>query len=134
MVAISVGVLFVCCNCVSSQEAEKINPNIKNLQEKRLEVLGLVCDVARKLYQNARIEYTDVLSADRELFAARLEYATTPEERIRACDAAIDNARQSQAIAKAHQDGARGTPVAVLRAQAFELEAQIAREKAEVGK
>jgi outer membrane protein TolC len=131
LVAISMGLLLMFCNSGRPEEPQKAQPNIKELEQKRMAILEQVRDFAKALYKNARIEYTDVLSAERELFAARLGNAATQQDRIKACDEAIRDARESQELAKAHKEGARGTHIPVLQAQVFELEAQIARAKAE---
>jgi len=131
LATISLGVLLVLCNSAKSEEPQKEALTVKQLQQRRLALLEQICDIGMKLYQNGRIEYTDVLSARRELLTARLEYAETKQERIKACDEAIVFSSQMLALAKAHQEGARGTAVEVLRVQDFELQAQIARAKAE---
>ncbi|HEY4312788.1 MAG TPA: TolC family protein [Pirellulales bacterium] len=133
LAAISLGLLLVICNSGKPEEPGQAQPDIKKLEQQRLAILEEVCDVASKLYQNGRIEYTDVLSARRELLATRLEYAETKQDRIKACDEAIKYAGQIRDLAKARREGARGTQVEVLRVQDFELQAQIARAKAEAG-
>lgn len=90
-------------------------------------------EIAKALYQRGSIQYGDVLAAQRELLAARLEYADTNQERIKICDQAIDLARQMHDIARAHKEGARGTEVEVLKFKDFELQARIARVKSGAG-
>jgi outer membrane protein TolC len=134
LVTISMGLLFVICNSGKPEEPQNSPASIKELQQKRLATLEKLCDAAEKLYQNARVEYSDVHAAQRELFAARLAYTDTRQDRIRACDEAIKQARQAQSLNQARKDGARGTDLSVLQAQAFEQEAQIARARVEVDK
>jgi hypothetical protein len=90
-------------------------------------------DTAMNLFRSARVECDGVLSAERELLVARIDYAQTREEKIKACDEAIQKAVECQSLAEALKNSARGHQIDVLRAQAFELEARIAREKAEAG-
>jgi hypothetical protein len=134
LLLVSVVLLFVICNSGRPEEPPKAQPSVKELQQQRLAVLEKLCDVAERLYKNARVEYSEVHAAERELFAARLAYADTQADRMKACDEAIKQARQAQALNQARKDGARGTDLAVLRAQEFELEAQIARAKVETDK
>jgi hypothetical protein len=131
LVAISTSLLLVFCNSGTPEEPQKPQPSIKELQQKRLAVLEALCDGAERLYQNGRLEYSEVHAAERALFAARLAYADTPQDRLKACDDAIKRARHAQAINQARKEGARGTDVGVLQAKDFELEAQIARAKIE---
>ena len=131
LLAISVGLLFVISTPVLPEEPQKAQSSIKELQRKRLADLEKLCDVADRLYQKARVEYSQVHAAERELLAARLAYAETKEDRIKACDDAIKQARQGQGINQARKESARGTDLEVSQAQAFELEAQIARAKVE---
>ena len=70
LLATGVGLSFLLCSSGMSEEPAKAQPTVKELQKKRLAVLEQVCDVAKKLYQNARIEYTDVLSAERVVCCA----------------------------------------------------------------
>jgi len=129
-----VGLLFVFSNSVWTQEAKKANSRIKELQQQRLVVLEQVHDTAKQLFQNARIQFESVHGAAAELFAARLEYAETQEDRIKACDDAVKAATECYEVVLAQKQASRGSEFAVLKAKAFVLEVQIAREKAETHK
>jgi outer membrane protein TolC len=131
LVAISVGLLLAFCNSARPESTDKAKADIKELQQKRLAVLQQASDGAKLLFKNARVEFAEVLPARRELFAARIEYADTREDRLKACDEAIEDARQMLEIVQARKAAARASAVSVWQAQAFELEAQIARAKAE---
>jgi outer membrane protein TolC len=134
LAAASVGLLLVFCNSVRTAETEKANPGIKELQQQRLAVLKEVHDIAERYFTNARISYDQVLAAQRELLAARLEYAETREDRIKACDDLIEEARAEMSHLEQMVRNGQATQVAVLKAQAYLLEVQIALAKAEAGK
>lgn len=125
-----VGLLFLFGNSVRSEETKKANPRIKELQKQRIAVLEDVQDATTRLYQNARTSFEDVHAASMALMAARLDYADTREERIKACDEAIEQAQRWQELVKARVEAARDTQITVMKTQAYLLEAQIAREKA----
>lgn len=134
LVAVGLGLALGVGKLASSEEAASAKPDVKQLEQKRLEILQRLSDMAQKHWEHARLEFADVLVAKRELLAARLEYAETNQQRVEICDQAIENARQLEQIAKAQMESARGTDVGILRAQAYLLESQIARAKAETGK
>jgi hypothetical protein len=131
---VAIGLVLVFGNSGRPEVAAKARPSLKDLQRQRLEVLEQLHGVAANLFQSARIEYEAVLGAERDLLAARLEYADTREDRIKACDETIENAEKSLEIVQARKVAARGLASEALKAQAFLLEAQIAREKLETEK
>jgi hypothetical protein len=134
LVAIGIGLVLVFCNSGRPEDAAKAKPSIKELEQKRLEVLDQVHQNTQTLFQNARIEYGEVLDSGRDLLAARLEYAQTREDRVRACDAAIEDAEKSVELIKARVAFARANAITTLKAQAYLLEAQIARAKLDADK
>ncbi len=127
LVAFSAGLLLILCSPGRSEEPQAAEPTLKQLQEKRLDILLHGCEAVKRLYENGRVEYLSVYEAERELFVARLAYADSRQDRIKACDVAIENAQYLQKIAKAHMEGARGTQWESLRFRDFELQAQIER-------
>lgn len=131
LVAFSAGLLLILCSPGRSEEPQAAEPTLKQLQEKRLDILLHGCEAVKRLYENGRVEYLSVYEAERELFVARLAYADSRQDRIKACDVAIENAQYLQKIAKAHMEGARGTQWESLRFRDFELQAQIERAKLE---
>ena len=134
LAAVGMGLVLVLCNSGRPEDAARAKPSIKELEQKRLEDLEQVHQVARNLFQNARIEYEKVLDSGRDLLAARLEYAQTQEDRVRACDAAIEDAEKSVELINARVAFARSNAAAALKAQAYLLEAQIARAKLDADK
>ena len=133
LVVSCVGLLFVFCNSVWPQQTKKANPRIKELQQKRLAVLEEAQKVAANLYANARIGFEQLRAVNVELFAARRDYAETRKDRIKACDDSVQEALTWIQIAQAKKEFARESGLSELSAQAFLLEAQIARENAEIG-
>jgi hypothetical protein len=127
------GLMFVFCNSVWTQEAKKANPGIKELQKQRLAVLEEIRDTAKKLFANARTTPEDVHSAERTLLEARVAYAETRKDRIKACDEAVQNANEWHQIVQGRVQASRASGLEELKARAFVLETQIARENAETG-
>ena len=127
-------VLCVWATAVAHPPEADMPAAVKEMQKERLAILEQMCKVANNLFQNARVEYASVLAAQRELLAVRLDYAQTREERIKACDEAIQQAGHDQQCAEARRANARGTGLDVLKAQAYVLECQITRARAEAGK
>jgi RNA polymerase sigma factor (sigma-70 family) len=114
-------------------KAKTANPRIKELRQQRLVLLEKVRESAKKLYQNARIEFEPVLSAERELLTARLEYSDEQQERIKACDESLKHAEEFLELAKERKAAARGTEMTVLKAESLMIEIQILRESIEAG-
>ncbi|RMG35608.1 MAG: efflux transporter outer membrane subunit [Planctomycetota bacterium] len=54
------------------------------LKRQQLEALELSVDVANQLYQNARVEYLEVLLAQRDLLTARMEVIETKQQQLSA--------------------------------------------------
>jgi hypothetical protein len=127
------GLVFVLCNSVWPQEKKAI-PRIKELQKKRLAVLGEAHDAAKKGYSIARASYEDVHATRVALLDARRDYADTKKERIKACDEAVQEAVNWHEFTKADMAAGHGSRVTELQAQAYVLESQIALEKAEADK
>ena len=118
LVAISLG-LLVLSSLAWTEEPQQANPGIKELQQKRLAILEQVADVAKHLFQNARITYEATLAAQRDLLTARLDYAETQKDRIKACDNAIAEATEMHKIADEMRKTTRGSQLAVLAPRPF---------------
>jgi hypothetical protein len=131
LAVISIGLLLILCNPTGADEPQKAQPSIKELKQKRLEKLLLISEARKRLFEKASVDYAVVHASERELFAARLEYAESQEDRIKACDLAIEDVRRLQGIIQAQKESGQATGFALLQAQEFELQAQIARANAE---
>jgi hypothetical protein len=112
---------------------EKGSARLKELQQKRLAVLEAVHDAAKQLFSTARTSFEDVHAASIPLLAARIEYADTQEDRIKACDEAVQEALEWQKVVQQMVQAGRVSGLTELKAQAYLLETQIEREKAETG-
>lgn len=128
-----VGLLMALSNSAWTQEAKKANAHLKELQQQRLAVLEQARETATALFRNARASYEESLETERDYLAARLEYAATRAERIKACDQAIDGANNFVAIVQQQNANARNTHLAVLKSQAYLLETKIRRAKLDDG-
>jgi len=127
------GLLFLFGNSVWSKEPGKANARVKELQGKRLAILEEIRDSTKQLYTNARLSYEEVYAAQVELLTARIAYADTQKERIQACDEAFKEATAWQELVRARVEASQASRVEELKAKAFLLETQIAREKAAAG-
>jgi RNA polymerase sigma factor (sigma-70 family) len=103
---------------------------IKDLQKERVTILKDVVEQSAKLYQNARIEYAEVLEAQLLLLRAELDLAEKESERIALYQKTIDVLKQHEALAKARHESGRGTAVPGLRIKARRLEVEILLEQA----
>lgn len=124
-----VGLMLTPSAFVWTQQSPKATERIKELQSERLGILENALETANRLFQNARIEYGDLLSTQRDLLEARISAAQKQGDRIKACDEALNAAVETVALTQAQKESARGNQLAVLKAQAFVLEIKILREK-----
>jgi len=108
----------------------KASPRIKELQQKRLTILEEIRDSAKQLYADSRVSYEEVHGVQLELLAARIAYVETQKQRIKACDEAMQEATAWQQFVRSKVEAGKATRVDELKANAFLLETQIAREKA----
>lgn len=113
------------------RQTEKVKARTKELQQKRLAVLEEIHDSAKRLFASARTSFEEVHSAAGALLAARILYAESQTDRIKACDEAVHEALEWQKFAQQMVQAGQATGIVELKAQAYLLEAQIAREKAE---
>jgi hypothetical protein len=113
------------------KKTEKANARTKELQQKRLAVLEEIHDSAKQLFASARTSFDEVHAAAAALLAARIEYAESQKDRIKVCDEAVQEAVEWQKFAQQMAQAGQATGIVELKAQAYLLEAQIAREKAE---
>jgi hypothetical protein len=131
LVVTCAGLLFVFSNSVWPQETKKPNPRIKELQQKRLAVLEQVHNVAQQSFMSARSSFENVYAAKAELLAARRDYADTKEERIKACDEAVQEALNFHKVTQKQVEAGGAPRITELKAQAFVFETQLVREKVE---
>ncbi|HTU26563.1 MAG TPA: M56 family metallopeptidase, partial [Pirellulales bacterium] len=105
--------------------AQEPDPSAASKQQ-RLAVLEQIYKVEKQLYSSARVSYAAFHAAQLELFTARREYAQTPQDRVKACEEALEDARESLAIAEQHRKAGHGTALAEMGAEAYLLETQLA--------
>ena len=125
-----VGLFLVFSNPVSSKETET-SSKVKELQKKRLAVLQSIYDLTKKGYESGAISYEQLRTSKSDLLSARLDYADTKKDRIKACDEAVEEAKKWQKIV---QDGVKALAYSrfdELKAESDLLEAQITRENNE---
>ncbi len=111
-------------------QKEESAMKIKELQKERLATLEALVDATTRLYQQARVEYGEVIATMELLFKAQLEVAEKESDRITLYKKMVDMWKQSEELAKQRAEAARGTMVAVLRFKALRLEAEINLERA----
>jgi RND family efflux transporter MFP subunit len=113
---------------------QKSNRRVKELQKERIVVLKELVEGATKLYQNARVDYFEVIDARTSLFKAELEAAEKQTDRIAVCKAMVDEWKDLEKVAEARVMAGRGTKVAVFKFKAMRLEAEILLEQAQAQK
>ena len=126
-----VSLFLVLCNPVVSKESEEKSGKVKELEQKRLAVLKTIHDLAKKGFMDGLISHEQLRTAKTDFLSAQLDYADTKKDRIKACDEAVEDAREWQ---KTVQEGMKAKVFSrfdELKAQADLLEAQITRENAE---
>lgn len=127
------GLLLALSDSAWTQEAKKANAQVKELQKQRLALLEHARDIATALFRNARLSHEEFLTAEREFLAAQIEYAETRDDRIKACDAAIEAATKCVTILESRKENVQTTELAVIKAKAYLLETKILRQKLESG-
>lgn len=127
---ISVGLLLVFCNSVWPKDNQKAIPRVKELQQKRLAILEEIHDAAKQHFASGRTSFDEVHSAAAALLAARIEYAESQKDRIKACDEAVQEALEWQKAAEQMVQAGRASRITELKAQSHLVETQLARESA----
>jgi hypothetical protein len=105
---------------------------IKELQKQRVVLLEEAHEIVNERFRHALEAFELVIIVEKDLLAARLAIAENREERVKACDAAIDNAKAILEIQEAFFNSKRIQKAGVLVAKSLVLEAEIERVKAEV--
>jgi uncharacterized protein (TIGR03067 family) len=114
-----------------AEEGPKVSPDqaagteLEKLLQERQEVLKEVVDVALADFKMARIDYTNVLEAQRELIQAQLEQATTREQKIALYKQLVQNLEKVEEVADARRQAGEGSQLDRLKARAARLQAQI---------
>jgi hypothetical protein len=126
----AVGISLLLCNSVWPEDSQKAVPRVKELQQERLAVLEEIHGAAKQLFLSARTSFDEVHAAAAALLAARIEYADTQKDRIKVCDEAIQEALEWQKAVQQMVQAGRASDLVRLKAKAYVLEIQIAREKA----
>ncbi len=98
---------------------------VRQLQEKRRDLLREALLVREKLFQSARAPLRDVVETSRQLLTAELGLAATDAERITAHERHFEKAIAYTKVARARHESGRGTFADVLDAQALSLDARI---------
>ncbi len=110
--------------------AEKSARKVKDLQKERIDTLKELVEQTAKLYQNARIEFAELLDARLLLLQAELDAAAKESERIAIYKQTIDALKGYEEWADARTKSGRGTQAAVLKIKARRLEVEIQLEQA----
>src|ERR1700737_793079 len=127
LTACSLCLLFVFSNQVLPEETAKKSPRIKELEQKRLEVLEKIHELARKAFGDGVITHEQLRVTKNDLLSAKHDYAETREERIKICDDAVQEAKDWQKIV---QEGVKANVFSRLsepKAQSVLFEAKISR-------
>jgi outer membrane protein TolC len=126
-----VGLGFVFCSPVVSNETEGKSSKVKELQQKRLAVLEKVYDLAKQGLTAGLISYEQLRTTKTDLLTAKFDYAETKKDRIKIADEAVNDAKEWQKIV---QEGVKArifSRIEELKAESDLLQAQITRENAD---
>jgi outer membrane protein TolC len=118
---------LVSSNPVASKETET-SSKVKELQKKRFAVLQSIYDLTKKGFDDGVIAYEQVRTAKSDLLSAKLDYAETKKDRIKACDEAVADAKEWQKIVQVAVKGNALSRFDELKAESDLLEAQITLE------
>lgn len=131
LTACSLWLLFLFSNQVLPEETAQKGPRIKELEQKRLEILEKIHELARKAFKDGVITHEQLRVAKNDLLSAKHDYAETREERIKICDEAVQEAKDWQKIVQEGVKAAVFSRLDELKAQSDLLEAQISRVRAD---
>jgi predicted O-methyltransferase YrrM len=98
---------------------------IGQLQATRVETLRKIVEIGRAEHERGLVPTEDVLATEHELVEAQLDAATTQTERLAVLKEALQLAQNGEKIAAARYESAHTTIVAVLKARATRLHAEI---------
>jgi hypothetical protein len=112
----------------AKNEAESTK-KIKELQKERLDALSAMAESASILAKQARVSLEEACEAQQQLLQAQIEYANNDAQRIQFYEKYIEALKQYEELAKVRKEGARGTEIAVLKARAGRLGAEIELER-----
>ncbi len=120
----------------AKNQQEESAGKIKELQKERLEALSAAIGSAGILVRDGRALPEVAEECRHQLLQAQIEYAANDAQRIQFYESDIKVLKQSEEIAIARKESARASEMAVQKAKAARLEAEIALErlKAKVAK
>jgi hypothetical protein len=104
-----------------------------DLQRQRVAALEGAHEVISSRLKSGRETLEIAVLVEKDLLVARLAVAQNQQDRIKACDAAIDNAKEILEAQRTFFNENRISKAGVFVAESLLLEAQIEREKAMTG-
>ena len=126
------GLLFFLAAAAHSAGAEihrKANDpdldQIKALQEERIEVLTQLVKLTTTWYQMGQVTFNEVVSAQRELIAAKLDATDEPEKRVALLTQHLGLLAELLKLTEARQAAGRAAQADVFQAKSLYLDAKI---------
>lgn len=121
-------VLALVATAVSSAQdgATSAQEQIRDLMTQKRDVLKKRVATASQLYGSGKLEKTQVLEAEADLLAARLDLATSKAGRIAILEEKLKNRRQLDELYQQRILRGTGKPTEALAATADRLDAEIA--------
>lgn len=113
----------------AKNQQEESAGKIKKLQKERLEALSAAIESAGVLLQQGRALPEVVDECRQQLLQAQIEYAEDDAQRIQFCESYIKALKQSEELAIARKESARGSEMAVQKTKATRLGAEIELEQ-----
>ena len=136
VVGAAVGAVTVLSGLIAAPNAEKPSSDqrqqVEDLLNERIKVLEQIVNLQQAAYQRGGAGIDEVLSAQIDVFVARLELAKTRQERIALRRNLAEAAKVLEAAAKQRFEHRAGTEQDYLKAKALRLRAQadLLRERA----
>jgi membrane fusion protein (multidrug efflux system) len=121
-------------NLPRKEQIQKSTRKVKELQKERLAVLKALTEQLARLYQNARVEFGELLEARVQLFQAEVDAAEKQSDRLTLYKNLVDELKQYEKVAQGRVESGRGLMTTVLKIKARRLEAEIHLEEAKAEK
>jgi hypothetical protein len=127
-----VALLLVLSRSGWPQDAKGVE-RIKELQKQRVSVLEEAHEIINSQFRSRQESFEIAVMVEKDVLSARLAVAENQQERIKACDAAIDNVKEILKYREALASVGKVSKSGVFAAKSLLLYLQIERHKAEAG-
>jgi hypothetical protein len=116
----------------SKDKTDASAKKVQELRKERIAVLEKMTEQLAALFRTAKVDYVEVLEAQRLLLEAKLDAAETDKERVELYKQLVDVLKAREKSAEARRQAGREIEPNVLKARARRLEAEIHLEQAKM--